>query len=384
MTDIDEDHRQADALYEAGRYEEALAAFRRLSAASPQSLPLRFNLGNTLMKLRRFAEAVAAYDSLLATEPAFAMARHNKAVSLLHMGDLAGGFREYEWRRAAPGFIDDDRYRLPRPWQGQDLRGKTLYIFCELFQGDLMQFGRYALLVEMVLGAKVILSAPEPMHALLRTMSPTIRLVPEDAPPPAYDFQCAMMSLPMMCGTSLTAIPKLPAYLRAEPARVARWRARIGEEGFRIGIAWQGSERAAIRSFPLAVAAARLAHIPGARLISLQKGLGLDQLAALPPGQVEGLGDDFDPGPDLFLDTAAAMTCCDLLIVPDTSVVHLAAALGLRTWLATPWAADWRWLGERSDSPWYPSLRLFRQPALGDWAAVFDQMAAAIRTEVKC
>jgi hypothetical protein len=308
------------------------------------------------------------------------MAHHNKATCLLQLGDYAAGFREYEWRKACPGFADDPRYKLPRPWRGEDLRGKTLYIYPELYQGDLLQFGRYALLAEQA-GARVILGAPRHMHALFQTMSPALTLVADDAAPPDYDVQAALLTLPALFGTTLQTVPAWPAYLGAEPARVEKWRRRIGDHGFKIGIAWQGSALAVQRSFPLAAAVAGLGRTPGVRLISLRKHNGLEQLDALAPGAVETLGEDFDPGPDAFLDTAAAMTCCDLFVTPDTSVVHVAGALGLRTWLALPFVGDWRWLEEQTDTPWYPSVRIFRQPAPGDWGSVFEAMAAALAPE---
>jgi hypothetical protein len=373
-------HREGDAHYQAGRYAAALQSWRAAAARDTRSVPLRFNIGNALRYLRRRREAVAAYDEALALAPNFGMAHHNKATCLLQLGDYAAGFREYEWRKACPGFADDPRYKLPRPWRGEDLRGKTLYIYPELYQGDLLQFGRYALAAEQA-GARVILGAPRHMHALLQTMSPTLTLVADDGAAPDYDVQAALLTLPALFGTTLRTVPAWPAYLRAEPARVDKWRRRIGDHGFKIGIAWQGSALAVQRSFPLATAVAGLGRTPGVRLISLQKHNGLEQLDALTPGAVETLGEDFDPGPDAFLDTAAAMSCCDLFVTPDTSVVHVAGALGVRTWLALPFVGDWRWLEEQADTPWYPSVRIFRQPAPGDWGSVFEAMAAALAAE---
>jgi hypothetical protein len=240
----------------------------------------------------------------------------------------------------------------------------------------MLQFCRYARLADAA-GARVRLAAPEAMHAILRTMSPTIELLATDAAPGDYDYASALMSLPAAFGTTLQTVPR-DVYLRADPARVARWRARIGAHGLRVGVAWQGSAGAVDRSFPLA-ALAPLARVPSVRLISLQKGNGLDQLDALPAGMsVEVLGADFDPGPDLFVDTAAAMLACDLFVTPDTSVAHLAGALGVRSWIALPHLADWRWLQDRADSPWYPSARLFRQAASGDWAGLFATMAGEL------
>lgn len=369
--------KRADAAYAARDFAGAAEAYAALLAEKPDDPVALYNLGVSLRALKRFEEALAAYDQALALAPGFAQAHHNRAAVLLQTGDLLNGFREFEWRKLCPGFVDDQRYKLERPWRGEPIAGKSLYVYCEYFQGDLLQFGRYALAAEQA-GAKVILSAPDAMHALLRTMSPSIEIVPEEAPPPAYDYNAALMTLPALFGTSLERVPRAQSYLSAEPERVARWRERIGPGGLRIGLAWSGSMRDPSRSYPLTEAVAAL-EAPGVRLISLQKHSGLDQLAAL-AGRVETM-EDFDEGPDLFLDTAAALTCCDLFVTLDTSVAHLAGALGVRTWLALPHLADWRWLEGRADSPWYPTLRLFRQGQPGDWAGVFAQMGELLRQQ---
>jgi tetratricopeptide (TPR) repeat protein len=370
-------HQQGDLHTEAGRLEEALKSFRAALALDPLSVPLRFNIATTVRNLKRFDQAVDLYGRVLEISPNFAMAHHNKATALLQLGKLQEGFQEYEWRKVCPEFSDDVRYVLERPWAGEDLAGKTLFIYPELFQGDLIQFGRYALLAEKS-GARVILGAPVAMHALLRTMSPTITLIADDAPTPEYDYQTALMSLPHLFGTSLKSVPSYPKYLQPEPSRVEHWKAHVGDHGFKVGIAWHGSARAALRSFPLAPAAERLGGIPGVRLISLQKHAGLDQLESLPEGSVETLGEDFDSGPDAFLDTAAAMACCDLFITLDTSVAHVAGAIGAPTWVALPYFGDWRWLERRADCPWYPSVQLYRQRSRGDWTTVFDEMGKAL------
>jgi hypothetical protein len=235
-------------------------------------------------------------------------------------------------------------------------------------------------------GAKVVLAAPVSLHALLRTLGPGIELLPRDAQPASFDYHCALLSLPLAFGTTTETIPAEIAYLGAEPARVTSWKSRLGGEGFKVGVCWQGSTQAYAapmqRSFPLAELR-RVAQIPGVRLISLQKHDGLDQLAALPAGMaVETLGEDFDAGPDAFLDAAAVMASCDLVISADTATAHLAGALGVPTWIALPFVPDWRWLLDRSDSPWYPSVRLFRQGAQGDWPGVFAEIETALAAEV--
>lgn len=368
-------HDRATELERAGRLQEALATYQAASAANPASPFLHYNAGNILRRLGRFQDAIGAYDRAIELHPDFAIAHFMRAGCRLQLGDLVTGFRDYEWRKGCPGY-DDIRYGLPRQWAGESLAGKRLFIYPELYQGDLLQFGRYALLAEMA-GARVMMAAPLAMHALLQTMSPKLDLLPPDAAPDDYDYASALMSLPAAFGSSLETVPR-GIYLRADPARVMRWRDRIGTDGLRIGVAWQGSAQAIDRSFPLA-ALRPLAGVPGARLISLQKGGGLEQLDGLPEGMtIDNLGEAFDPGPDLFVDTAAAMMSCDVFVTPDTSVAHLAGALGVRTWIALPLLGDWRWLEWRSDTPWYPTATLFRQTATGDWSGVFRSMAAAL------
>ena len=367
-------------LAKMGRHEAALSYFDNTLRLSPRNAAVYFNRAGSLRSMERFDEAISDYRTAIALRPDLAIAHHNLAACLLQTGDFEGGFQEYEWRKSSPTF-DDPRYALDRPWSGQDLKGKTLFIYPELYQGDLLQFCRYAPLAERM-GARVRLAAPATMHALLQSMSPTIELLPEDAVPD-YDYQCALMSLPLAFQTTLATAPRGRAYLRAEPQRVARWKKLIGPRGLKIGIAWEGSAQAGQRSFPVEELQG-LAKLSGVRLISLQKHRGLDQLESLPDGMsVETLGEDFDPGPDAFLDTAAAMTCCDLFITADTSVVHLAGALRVRTWTALSRPADWRWLADRPDSPWYPTMRLFRQTSPGDWASVFAQMETALKAELR-
>ena len=371
------------ALYDAGRLPEALSRYEAAAALQPDNPAFHYNLGNVLRWVRRIPEAIGAYSRALELNPNLAVAHHNRALCRLQLGDLAGGFAEYEWRKLCPTF-EDPRYRDRRQWRGGDLAGRSLFIYPELFLGDMLQMARYALVAERA-GARVSLGAPGAMHAILSTLSPTLELLPEDAEPDA-DAWVALMSLPAGFGTTLQTVPWAPQYLRAEPERVARWRGVIGTKGLRIGVAWQTRENPQAmhlrRSFPLA-ALAPIAAVPGVRLISLQKQNGLEQLDDLPPGmRVETLGERFDPGPELFLDTAAAMLGCDLVITPDTSVAHLAGALGVETWVALLHVSDWRWLDGVAGTPWYPSLRLFRQPAWGDWPAVFEAMRRRIEARL--
>jgi tetratricopeptide (TPR) repeat protein len=363
-----------------GQREAALADYDAALALDPKNVAAWYNRGGTLRDLGRVADAVASYGEAIALSPELAIAHHNRALCRLQLGDYLGGFEEYEWRKRCPTF-DDPRYGLERAWEGQALTGKSLFVFPELYQGDTIQFARFVLAAEQA-GGRVQMAAPRAMHALLQTLSPSLLLLDESETPETYDYQAALLSLPHGFKTTLESLPNAP-YLRADPDRVAHWRDAIGPKGFKVGVVWQGSTLPYAlplqRSFPLA-ALQGLAGLPDVRLISLQKVNGLEQLADLPRGMaVEDLGEGFDPGPDLFVDTAAAMTCCDLVITPDTSVAHLAGALGVTAWLALPAISDWRWMGDREDSPWYPHTRIFRQSVPGDWTAVFAEMAAALK-----
>jgi tetratricopeptide (TPR) repeat protein len=371
-----------DLLLRAGDAEVALETLTQAAEAAPDDAAVFFNLGNAQRRLGRTAEAVESYGRAVGIDPDFAMAHQNRAVCRMLLGDWAneagtGGFEEYAWRHRCPG--PELRDYPQAPFDGaQDLLGRTLFIYPELFLGDLIQFGRYAKLAEER-GARVVLAAPTMLHGLLSTLSPTMQLIGKDETPPPFDLHCPLMDLPRVFGVTPDDVKLAGPYLRAPPERVAAWRDRIGDSGFRIGVCWQGSTRAGAdllgRSFRLAELAP-IAALPGVRLISLQKHEGLDQLASLPVGMaVETLGPDFDEGPDAFLDTAAVAQVCDLVITADTAVAHVAGAVGARTWLPLPVTPDWRWLLARDDTPWYPAMRLFRQTTRGDWTAVFAAMA---------
>jgi tetratricopeptide (TPR) repeat protein len=376
---------RGNVLGKLARLDDALTSYDRAISMNPASAFAHYNRGCVLRQLRRIDEAILSYDRALTLEPDFAVAHHNRAVALLQTGQMEAGFGAYEWRKKCPDF-DDPRYRLQRAWSGeQDISGKTLFIYPELYLGDMIQFCRYARMAEKI-GARVVLAAPDSLHGLLRTLGPSIELLSGDATPATFDYQCALLSLPLAFRDKRQSVSAQVPYLRAEEERVARWKAAIGSNGFKLGVCWQGSTLpyafSMQRSFPLQELRG-LSRLRGVRLISLQKHDGLEQLESLPADMaVETLGPDFDAGPDAFLDAAAAMACCDLIITADTAVAHLAGALGVKTWVALPYVADWRWLLEGEGSPWYPTMRLFRQTAPGDWQGVFAAMETALKAEM--
>ena len=361
------------------RRDEAIASFDQAIALDPGHAEAFNARANTLVELKRIDEAMASFEKSIALKPARAEAYYDRALGRLLAGQYPGGWADHEWRWESKGFPNKRPKVDAPPWQGQDLSGQRLLVCREQGLGDIIQFSRYLPLLRQA-GADVSFYVGRQLNRLLRPVTAGIDVINELKPAASFDFQCALMSLPHRFKTDLQSIPA-PSCLRAEPDLVARWRERIGEHGFKVGIAWHGNPKALelTRFTPLAEFIP-LARIPGVRLISLQHKDGLDQLAELPADvRIETLGDDFDSGPDLFIDAAAVMANLDLIISCDTSIPHLAGSLGRPTWIAIKHIPDYRWMLERDDSPWYPTVRLFRQPDHGDWKPVFADMERQLR-----
>jgi len=375
-------YQRALVLHELGRQDEAIAGFDGLIARGEGQPALYFSRGNALRDASRCDEGIAGYERAIALQPGLDEAFRNRGIVKLLRGDFATGWRDYEHRRprqsaGMPGLAD-----LPE-WQGEDPAGKKLLVSDASGLGDTIHFCRYLPLL-VARGAEVSFLGHARLHRLLQPFAAKVRLLSERPADAHFDLHCKLLSLPYRFGTDLSTIPGSVPYLAAEPARIAHWAPRIGAQGFRIGICWQGNPGRVIdagRSIPLS-AFAPLLEVPGVRLISLQKNFGLAQLADLPAGRVETLGDDFDAGPDAFIDTAAVMANLDLVITSDTSIAHLAGALAVPAWVALRAVPEWRWLLGRDDSPWYPGMRLFRQPAPGDWPGVFSAMSRALAAHV--
>ena len=402
---------RAGALRELGRLEQSIAACRQALLLRPDFAEAALNLGSALMKLDRPEEALTAYGKARALRPDFATAmcgegltlkelgrfdealvafdeaarlgdvdaRSNRGCLLLMLGEFEPGWEGYESRWLAGKSLKDALgVRFPE-WSGKAAAGQRVLIMNDHGLGDTIQFSRYAPMAARA-GAKVTFLCPAKLHRLFAGYA-GVRLVAEIDAGETFDAQIAVSSLPRAFGTRLETIPADAPYLKPEEALRSKWAARIGGQGFKIGVSWQGNPdpQADIgRSAPLA-AFAQLAAVPDVRLISLQKGAGVEQLSNLPRGMnVEVPGDDFDAGPDAFVDTAAAMAHCDLVVTCDTSIAHLAGALGRPVWVALKNVAEWRWLRDRADSPWYPTMRLFRQRARGDWEDVFARIAAGV------
>jgi Tfp pilus assembly protein PilF len=364
-----------NALQAMGRLDEAIESYRRALHFRPNYFEAMHHMGNALGAMGRTDEAIACYDEVIRRAPDYHKVRLCRAMAWLQAGDYERGWAEYEWRllikeQSIPPLTQP-------PWDGKPLEGKSILILAEQGLGDALQFCRYAGLAARQ-GGRVTVACRQPLERILGGCTGVGRVISEKDPIPEFDCYAPLLSMPRICGTSLETIPAEVPYISVDPALEARWRAELGAiEGFKIGVAWQGNPdhgKDRQRSFRLAQLEP-LAKAPGVCLISLQKGLGHEQL-----GGLDGRFPVIDLGPRLedLADTAAVVRNLDLVVSPDTSLAHLAGALGARVWLALPQAADWRWLTGRDDTPWYPTMRLFRQARWGDWDAVFACMAASI------
>ncbi|MHB1560332.1 MAG: tetratricopeptide repeat protein [Isosphaeraceae bacterium] len=364
-----------NVLHDRGALNEAIGAYHRALSLRPDYVEAHHNLGNVLRSAGRTAESIACFDRALALRPDAAMIHLSRAMALLEMQDYRRGWPEYEWRLKCP------RWEIPRfdrpMWDGGPLEGRTILLYADHGLGDSIQFIRYAPMVRDR-GARVVVSCPGAAARLLATCEGVELVVVDRTPLPEFDVYAPLMSLPGLLGTDAASIPVSVPYLSADPVLVRSWAAALpATDELCIGVAWQGNPthpRDRFRSFPLE----RLAPIaarPGVRLYSLQKAHGRQQLAAL-AGRF--LVDDLADSLGDLMDTAAVVSSLDLVIAADTSVAHLAGALGVPVWVALPFAADWRWIPRRDDNPWYPTMRLFRQRDWGDWDDVFARMAAAL------
>jgi tetratricopeptide (TPR) repeat protein len=366
-----------NALLKLDRSEEALEAYLRASEPGPCLAKALLGQGLALRSVGRFSEAMTVFDRAAALGSREAVA--GKGCLMLTLGDFEQGLHGYEARWLAGKSISEALGTRFPSWKGPGWRGERVLALNDHGLGDTIQFFRYLPLMAAA-GVDATFVCPPRLRRLLSSKA-KVRFA--DSPPDGepFDAQIAISSLPRAFGTRLETIPAVVPYLSAELALREIWRKRIGAEGFKVGIVWQGNpnpEADRGRSMPLA-ALEPLASIAGVRLISLQKGAGEEQLVDPPPSfQVETLGADFDGGADAFVDTAAAMTCVDLVVTCDTAIAHLAGALAVPVWVALKHDAEWRWLTERADSPWYPTMRLFRQKRRGIWSDVFEAMASEL------
>ncbi|HET6880903.1 MAG TPA: DUF6165 family protein [Pirellulales bacterium] len=366
-------------LLEQAKLEAAEEASREALRRKPDSTTAHLALGMSCHLQGRPQEAVACYDRALEIDPESPEAHKNRGIVRLQVGDFAGGWDDYEWRWRCPELSGR---RLAQPlWEGSPLQGKTILLHAEQGLGDTIQFVRYAPLVRER-GGRVVLACQRSLVPLLRSCRGIDQLIALDDPPPAYDVHAPLLSLPRIFQTGPDTIPADVPYIAPDPGLVAEWGETLKSlSGFKVGIVWSGSPDFRFnrfRSVPLAEFRA-LADVPGVTLISLQKGQGSEQIAAVADRfRVVDLGERLDATAGAFMDTAAILQHLDLVVACDTAVAHLAGALARDVWLTLPYSPDWRWMRDRDDSLWYPTMRLFRQQHRGDWEGVFRSIAAAL------
>jgi tetratricopeptide (TPR) repeat protein len=368
----------ATAFHTQGDLREAANYYRAALAAAPHHGEAKTGLGMVCMMRGDIDGARECFGQALWDWPESPEAHFFHGNLLLTEGKMLEGWKEFEYRSRC-SFGTPRSFALPR-WDGSPLDGRTLLVHAEYGFGDMMQFIRYDPMVRGAARGGRVLVEVHPRIIPLFAASGYRDLVPRAATLPPFDLEVPMMSLPGIFQTTLDTIPADVPYLFADANLAAQWRARLAEyPGFKIGIHWQGNAKYAQdrqRSMPLACFAP-LAAVPGVTLISLQKGPGSEQVAsACESGvQVVDLTASMDNEAGAFMDTAAVIQSLDLVVTSDSAVAHLAGAMGAKVWLALSAAAEWRWLLAREDSPWYPTMRLFRQRTLGDWADVFARIA---------
>lgn len=325
---------------------------------------------STLHRRRRdYAAALVAAERAVKLQPTLAAAHGSKAIALLSLADYERGFVEYEWRWRCDNFTTAAR-DFGRPmWDGSDPKGRTIFVHTEQGYGDTIQFARYVPMLARR-GATVFLECHPSLRPLFRRLEGAARIIPAGMRPPDFDLHTPLLSMPKWFGTTVSSIPNEVPYLTADPARTESWKARISLPGLKIGLVWSGNIKPdPNRTCPLANLAS-LGQLSGVNFYSLQVGDAAREIASVPIRVV-----DLSQHLTDFGETAAAMHCLDLIITIDTAVAHLAGALGREVWTLLPWAPDWRWMLDREDSPWYPTMRLFRQTRKGDWTGPVARVA---------
>jgi len=362
-----------------GLLEEALASYDQAIAIDPNDILAHNNRALLLQLLYRWDEALASYDHAIAINPGYADAHYNRSLTALFLGDFASGWPDFEWRWQVAQRINigDARKFIQPVWRGdQPLAGKRLLVYSEQGLGDTLQFCRYASLAAAQ-GATVILEVQPSLVSVVKTLEGASQVIAMGSPLPAFDYHCSLMSLPLAFKTTADSIPSAQKYLRSNPEKVTEWRTALGERRTpRVGLVWSGNPNNPIdvrRSLSLAQWIPKLP--PGFQYFCLQNDVRRTDQAALDASQRIVSSGEFPS----FESTAAFCECLDVVVCVDTSVTHLAGALGKRTWVLIPYVPDWRWMRDREDTPWYPSLKLYRQKVAGEWDEVLDRVAADLR-----
>lgn len=362
----------------ADRVEECIHALRQAIKLNPDYPEALHDLAVALMHVKQEDDAISLYRRAIQLRPDWAIAHHDLGLALLLKGKLIEGFAEYEWRYRAPELAGSfQRFSQPR-WDGSDLAGKSMLIHAEQGFGDTIQFARFLPLLGSS-NARVIVQCQQELHELLHASYPELQIIARGEPLPAFDVHCPLLSLPWMLGMTRQTLPAPASYLAADARRVDAFQQQLPHgSGLMIGLAWACGNEQKVNGYRRRSISPHaflpLLNIPGAAYLSLQKGEANGQVHELSAGVNLIVAED----PINFAETAARMQCLDLIITVDTAAAHLAGALGRPTWVLVPYIPDWRWMEDRSDSLWYPSVRIFRQPTPGDWETPIRQIADAL------
>lgn len=367
----------APALLDGGDARASIEACQRAMKMQPD-LPIgQFNLGASLKALNRLDEATECFRTAVRLQPEFGEAHFALGQVLLMQGEYEEGWREYDWRWKLPEYrwLSNIHGEFTQPrWQGEPIAGKTLLIYGEQGLGDVIQHVRYIPQI-VAKGAKVILAVHPPVLPLFTNLE-GVTTVPMDAALPPFDLHCPLLGMPEIFGTRVDTVPATVPYVTADPAKVKKWKERIGDKGFKVGIVWAGNptQRGDRWRSPRLAAMAPLFDVPGVTFVALQMGAGREDIEQHPlPASVIDLGEEIRD----FADTAAIMMGLDLVITSCTAPLHLAGALGVPTWAVIPYSPHFLWLLGRTDSPWYPTLTLYRQDRPGaDWSVTMKKVAA--------
>jgi tetratricopeptide (TPR) repeat protein len=368
----------ANAMKKQGRLEEAIAACRKAIALQPALADAWTNLGNALQRLGRIEESIAAYRRAVAMRPDLAIAHVCLGLILLLKGEFPEGWREFEWRWRTAEFRARRRSFTQPLWDGSKLHGKRILLHAEGGLGDAIQFIRYLPAIANS-GGQILLEATPQLRRLFATLPHVQQFIPAGEELPDFDVHCPLMSLPLAFNTELSTVPAQVPYLLADRGRADQWRSRMPEdhELLKVGLVWAGRAYPDPgRSIPLELLAP-LGQISGIWMCSLQR---YESPAVRPPALPGMKIVDWTAELEDLADTAALIWGLDLIITVDTVVAHLAGAMGKRVWVLLQFAPDWRWLLDRPDCPWYPKMRLFRQPKAGDWESAVRDVARELES----
>ena len=365
-----------------GSLAAAVASLDQAIALEPTDAVAHYNRALVLQDCCRWDEAVASYDRAIEINPEYSDAHYNRALTLLFLGDFERGWPGFEWRwdnaqRLAIGAAR--KFQEPL-WLGHDpIAGKRLLLHNEAGLGDTLQFCRYAK-VAAARGASVLLQVQPPLAGLLSNLEGVSQVIPAGGTLPPFDYHCPMMSLPLAFKTTVDTVPAWRSYLHNDSGKIAQWRRRLGERTRpRVGLAWSGNPNNPLDPRRTIRLADWLTQLPTRfEYFCLQKDVRPEDRVARDSSSLITSFDDELPD---FTNNAALCECMDIVISIDTSVAHLSGALGQRTWVLLPAVPDWRWMRDREDTPWYPTMKLYRQKAAGDWCEVFARIAADLQRE---